>query len=244
MNIIANIAVVMIINSILCTAYPQQLCISSGIQSKTQLRIVEKPINKESDYLKEDIKIPQLTGGMDKNKVDLINSKINDDILPKVEEAEKTATEYFGGAVQERPRFPYEIFSKYKVTEDNNSIISLFNDYYEFLGGAHGMTTKTSYTIDKKQEKLLTLKDLFVQGYNYTDVINKEIKAEISKHPENYFDSGDVFKGINENQSFYIENNNLVIYYQLYDLAPYVFGFPEFKVPVKLFDKNFVYSVG
>lgn len=103
------------------------------------------------------------------------------------------------------------------------------------------MTTRTSYTIDKKKEALLTLKELFSEGYNYSDIINKEIENQIKKNPENYFDSGNVFKGISENQSFYIRDGDLVIYYQLYDIAPYVFGIPEFKIPLKLFDKDFVY---
>ena len=32
-----------------------------------------------------------------------------------------------------------------------------------------------------------------------------------------------------------------MIYYQLYDIAPYVFGIPEFKIPLKLFNENYVY---
>lgn len=239
MSIITGLTSMIIIGSMLYTTYPQDLCIKSIIQNQRKLGIEEKSIIKNLDYLKEDIKIPQLVDGNDENKINSINKKINTDILPKVEAAEKTSREYFEG--KEIPTFPYEIYSRYIVSEDNDLIISLYNDYYEYLGGAHGMTTRTSYTIDKKKESLLALKDLFVEGYNYTDIINKEIKTEISKNPENYFDSGNVFKGISENQSFYIEDNNLVIYFQLYDIAPYVFGFPQFKIPLKLFDKNFIY---
>lgn len=242
MGILTNITGIMVITSMLYTTYPQQLFINSQVQSETKLKIEEKSINKNLDYLKEDIKVPQLINGKDEQKINLINSKIISDIMPKVEDAEKTSKEYFGGVEKEKPIFPYEIFSRYTITKNNNSIVSMYDDYYEYLGGAHGMTTRTSYTIDKKQEKLLDLKELFTAGYNYTDMINKEIKAEISKHPENYFDSGKIFKGIRENQNFYLEGDNLVIYYQLYDLAPYVFGFPEFKIPLKLFGENFIYA--
>lgn len=242
MSILTNIAGMMIMSSMLYTTYPQQLFISSQVQMESKLTIGEKSIIKNLEYLKEDIKIPQLVDGNDEKKINSMNNKITDDIMPKVEEAEKISKEYFGGAEKEKPTFPYEIYSRYTITTDNNSIISMYDDYYEYLGGAHGMTTRSSYTIDRKQEKLLSLKELFTEDYNYKDIINKEIKTEINKHPENYFDSGDAFKGISENQSFYIEGDNLVIYYQLYDLAPYVFGFPEFKIPLKSFDKNFIYS--
>jgi len=241
MTMLANITGLIIISSMLYTAYPQELCISSKIQSENKFRVGEKSIKKNLDYLKEDIKIPQLIDGSDEKKTSVINNVINNNILTKVEEAEKTSKEYFGGQGQEKPTFPYEIYSRYTITQDNNTLFSLYNDYYEYLGGAHGMTTRTSYTIDKEKEGLLTLKELFVQGYPYSDTINKKIKEEISKNPDNYFDSVKSFKGISENQSFYIEGDNLVIYYQLYDLAPYVFGFPTFKIPLKVFDKNYIY---
>ncbi|MDR3596988.1 DUF3298 and DUF4163 domain-containing protein [Clostridium sp.] len=242
MGIIANVSGIIIACSMLYTAYPQKLCISCEIKSVSKISVVEKSINKNLNYLKEDIKIPQLLDGNDEKKIKVMNNVINNDIMPKVEDAEKTAREYFGGIGQEKPNFPYEIYSRYTVSKDNDKLISLYDDYYEYLGGAHGMTTRTSYTIDKDKESLLTLKDLFVKGYDYKDIINREIRAEINKNPQNYFDSGSVFKGISENQNFYIEDDNLVIYYQLYDIAPYVFGIPEFKIPLKLFNKNFIYA--
>jgi hypothetical protein len=242
MGIIANVSGIIIACSMLYTAYAQKLCISCEIKSVSKISVVEKSINKNLNYLKEDIKIPQLLDGNDEKKIKMMNNVINNDIMPKVEDAEKTAKEYFGGIGQEKPNFPYEIYSRYTVSKDNDKLISLYDDYYEYLGGAHGMTTRTSYTIDKDKESLLTLKDLFVKGYDYKDIINREIRAEINKNPQNYFDSGSVFKGISENQNFYIEDDNLVIYYQLYDIAPYVFGIPEFKIPLKLFNKNFIYA--
>ncbi|MFW2503514.1 DUF3298 and DUF4163 domain-containing protein [Clostridium diolis] len=241
MGIIANITGLLIVSSMLSTACPQEMFITNKMQSESKIKIVDKSITKNLNYLKLDINMPQLVGGNDEKRINLINNVISQDILPRAEESEKTAKEYFGEKGQETPRFPYEIYSRYTTSEDNNQILSLYNDYYEFLGGAHGMTTRTSYTIDKKKEALLTLKELFSEGYNYSDIINKEIENQIKKNPENYFDSGNVFKGISENQSFYIRDGDLVIYYQLYDIAPYVFGIPEFKIPLKLFDKDFVY---
>jgi len=241
MAIISNITGLLIIGSMLYTAYPQEMCISSIIQRENKFTLGEKSISKSLDYFKEDIKMPQILDGNDEKKINLINNVINNDILPKAEEAEKTSKEYFGMEGQEKPTFPFEVYSRYTIGIDNNVLISLYNDYYEYLGGAHGMTTRTSYTIDKEREKLLTLKELFVQGYSYSDIINKSIKEEIEKHPSDYFNSGREFKGIGENQSFYMEGDKLVIYYQLYDIAPYVFGIPEFKIPLKLFGQNYVY---
>ena len=241
MPIIASITSIIIIGSMLYTAYPQEMCISGITQRQNKFTLGEKSMSKSLDYFKEDIKMPQILDGKDEKNINLINNVIKSDILPKAEEAEKTSKEYFGMEGQEKPRFPFEVYSRYTIGDDNNELISLYNDYYEYLGGAHGMTTRTSYTIDKEKEKLLTLKELFVQGYSYSDIINKSIKEEIEKHPNDYFNSGSEFKGIVENQNFYIEGDKLVIYYQLYDIAPYVFGIPEFKIPLKLFGQNYVY---
>ncbi|AQS08273.1 anti-sigma-V factor RsiV [Clostridium saccharobutylicum] len=241
MGYIVNVIGALGISLMLSTAYPQQLLINSELQSSSEFRIVEKSIRKDLDYLKEDIKIPQLIGGNDEKKINLINSIINKNILPKANEAEEIAKQYFDINVQEKPRFPYEVYSTYNITSDKNSFVSFYDDYYEYLGGAHGLTTRTSYTIDKNKEELLNLKDLFASGYNYADIINNEIREQIKKNPQDYFDSGSEFKGIGENQSFYIDDDNLVIYYQLYEIAPYVKGIPEFKIPLSTFGKSFIY---
>lgn len=241
MSIITNIMSIILVSSMLCTTYQQYMLTSVEIQSEKRVDIGEKLITKNLNYLKEDIKIPQLMGGNDEEKINLMNNMINSDILPKVNEAEKISKEYFDISIEEKPTFQYEIYSKYTVTNNSKDIISLYNDYYEFLGGAHGITIRTSYTIDKEKERFLSLKDLFISEYDYKDIINKEIKSKIDKEPDNYFDSGSGFKGIDDNQKFYIEGNNLVIYYQIYDIAPYVFGIPQFKIPLSLFDTNFIY---
>ena len=46
----------------------------------------------------------------------------------------------------------------------------------------------------------------------------------------------DGFKGINENQSFYVDENNLYIYFAPYEIAPYSSGFVTFKIPFEEID--------
>lgn len=232
---------IFVMGTMLCTGYKQNMYTVCELYSNNNVNIVEKSIKKDIKYLKEDLKIPQLAEGKDLNKLSEINSKINNDILPKLNEAEKTAEEYYGGLNTESPKFPFEVYSRYKVTQNNNSIISLYNDYYEFLGGAHGVTTRTSYTVDKDQEKMLYLSDLFVSGYDYKSVINDEIKKQIGDNPQKYFESADKFKGIADNQGFYIDSDSIVIYYQEYELAPYAGGIPEFNISIDKFGSSYKY---
>lgn len=242
MLVFTRVMTMLLITCSLIGSYPQNLLINGGKLNESNLQVGEKYINNKINYLKENIKIFQLTGGRDKNKINIINNKIKEDIEPRVSDAEKTAKEYFASLGSEKPAFPYEISSTYFITKNDQYLISLYNDYYEFLGGAHGNTIRTSYTIDIAKEELLELKDLFSEGFNYKDMINKEISGQIQNNKENYFDNGESFKGISDNQGFYIEGNNLIIYYQLYEIAPYVFGIPEFKIDLNIFGDNYKYN--
>ena len=52
----------------------------------------------------------------------------------------------------------------------------------------------------------------------------------------------DSFTGIDNNQNFYIDEDNLYIYFKPYDIAPYSAGFVTFKIPFtqlnKIINKN------
>ncbi|MGI5879051.1 MAG: DUF3298 and DUF4163 domain-containing protein [Syntrophomonadaceae bacterium] len=128
---------------------------------------------------------------------------------------------------------PYALASDYKVTYNNHGLLSLYIDQYEYTGGAHGITYRTPYNTDLKTGSDIKLADVFKPGSNYKDAINKAIKAEIAKNPENYFEPEMGFQGIKEDQSFTLQPGGITIYFQLYDIAPYAFGIPEFKIPFK-----------
>jgi hypothetical protein len=40
------------------------------------------------------------------------------------------------------------------------------------------------------------------------------------------------YKGISSSQDFYLADKALVLYFQLYDLVPYAYGFPYFPISV------------
>ena len=243
MKLFTMLTGILTVTNMLYTGYSENMYTSCELFLENSVNIVEKYIKSDLKYLKEDLIIPQFEDGNNKDKVDKINKKINDDIIPKVKEGESAAKDYYGGINTEAPEFPFEIHSRYTVTLNNNSIISLYNDYYEFLGGAHGATTRTSYTVDKKLEQLIELKDLFKEGFDYKTVINNEIKKQIAKDQDKFFESADKFKGIADNQNFYIKGSNLIIYYQEYEIAPYVAGIPEFTIPLDTFQDNYRYDI-
>ncbi len=104
---------------------------------------------------------------------------------------------------------------------------------YDYTGGAHGMPLRVDYFIDLTNGNFYELKDLFKKDSDYKTKINEIIKAAIESDQASgsgmYFE--DAFTGISDAQYFYLEDDNLVIYFYPYDIAPYAAGFPEFKIP-------------
>ena len=65
-------------------------------------------------------------------------------------------------------------------------------------------------------------------------LINNEIENQI-KQPDKQEDQDKVydFYGIKDNQKFYLDDSKIVIYFDLYEIAPYAAGIPEFPIIVE-----------
>jgi len=110
--------------------------------------------------------------------------------------------------------------------------LSIIIRYYNYSGGAHGYYEDIAYNIDIKSGKFLRLSDLFLEQSNYKEIINKEIESQIKTlEMENVENKGIYqFKSISDNQKYYFSGNDIVIYFDLYDIAPYAAGIPEFVI--------------
>ena len=183
-----------------------------------------------------DVIIPVIENNEGNPNIEKLNNKIIKWTEDWINDVKKVSDEYFKGLVPP-PIGPYQLYSRYKVTNSQN-ITSFYIDYYQFTGGAHGITTRLSYSVDNKTGKELQLSDLFKSGYDYKKVINFEIANAIQMDKDKYFTGKDGFKGISENQGFYLSSGNVVIYFQVYEIAPYVTGIPEFYIPVEKFDQK------
>ena len=104
------------------------------------------------------------------------------------------------------------------------------------------MTYLQTYNYNLLNGSKLTLKDMFKSGLDYEKIVNNFILQEISKEPELYFKGDEGFKGISKNQSFYIDNDGIVIYFGLYEIAPYYVGIPKFKLKFDEFSKYLNYN--
>ena len=120
----------------------------------------------------------------------------------------------------------------YEIKNNQQNILSLtLSNYTYHFHAAHGMTYIKSLTFDFKKEKLVQLNDLFIPGSNYVEIISKLIQQQIQQRNIKLLDN---FTTIQPEQDFYIADKTLVIYFQLYEITPYVEGLPMF--PISIFD--------
>ncbi len=107
---------------------------------------------------------------------------------------------------------------------------------------ASGFQSYRFYHIDKKTNSVATLSTLFKDDVDYITPISENIKeqmrsSENSDEGITYFlDDKDMpednFKEINAEQNFYFNSNNdLVIVFDEYEVAPGSMGTPEFVIP-------------
>lgn len=136
--------------------------------------------------------------------------------------------------------FPYQAEQNFVVTYNKNCALSLYLDRYEFSGGAHGNTVRSSKTWNIRNGRQYHLEDFFrvpnITHYILRNIIN-QIEKQIAEGGNiNYFDNyRQLAVEYFDVNNFYLTNRGVVIYYQLYTIAPYVDGIVQFLIP---YDRN------
>ena len=130
--------------------------------------------------------------------------------------------------------------SGFEVKTETEQLLSIGRYVVETMASA---TTTLHYdTIDKQNELLITLPSLFKDN-SYVEVISENVKQQMHKQMKEddskiYWveeTDPDAFKSITENQNFYInENNELVISFNEYEVAPGYMGIVEFVIPTEV----------
>ncbi|MEW8956253.1 DUF3298 and DUF4163 domain-containing protein [Clostridium sp.] len=194
--------------------------------------VSENKIKGKTDVLDMELNIPEIRGLENKDKEKSINEEIDKNAVAfghKIKLLAEEDRKYYMNNKEDGDI--YEAVVDFSTPYNNGEFLSLLIDNYSYTGGAHGITYRKSFNIDGKSGEVLLLKDLFKDNYNYKKIIDNIISKEIEKNKENFL-YGE-FNGIEEDIDFYMEEEYLIIYFQLYEIAPYVSGFPEFRIPIK-----------
>lgn len=144
--------------------------------------------------------------------------------------------EYEYSIANNYPIRQFEAYVDFFVTYNQNCMVSLYFDQYEYAGGAHGLTVRYSDTWNLLKSKRMELSDFFPGCNNYREYllqeINRQIQTQIAGGNAMYFE--DYEKRVRENfkpNNFYLTKEGIVIYFQQYDIAPYAAGIPTFVIP-------------
>lgn len=165
------------------------------------------------------------------------NTESLDNLNKKTDEYIKTITQQFEKDFKEGDNKSLDI--DYTIIKDNENLFSLKINGLET--NASGYMFSKIYNVDKNTGNILELKDIFKENSNYIEVLSQNIKQQMKQQMANdknktYFLDEDVpvgnFEQIKENQNFYFnENNDLVICFDEYEVAPGSMGQVEFIIP-------------
>lgn len=166
---------------------------------------------------------PQVRGVSPYNIEMFINSKLRD--LSNLEK------------INEDQVLDYNRYGNFNVIFFEKDLLVLEINIYNYpFGAAHGLTSRKTPNIDLKTGEFYTLSDLFKGGIYWTHYIDEIIGNLIKTDPQYEYVYPDGFKGISLDQNFYVDKDNLYIYFAPYDIAPYAAGFVTFKIPFKDID--------
>lgn len=129
------------------------------------------------------------------------------------------------------PFRPYDAVMQYEISYNYNCYFSTYHDIYEFTGGAHGNTIRTSDTWNLKTGRRLPLSAYFPPGTDYQKLFLEQILIQADKEHSNYFENYRELIVQNFNpKNYYLSEDGFNLYYQQYEIAPYSTGIVVFTV--------------
>lgn len=192
----------------------------------------------ETEEIRSDVTVPSVS--IEETDVDdYINETIETEIENLLEEAQIRAEEYkeayldTGGTEEGYKEKNMSVTVDYEIFSQDENTLSFRVFTHETLAAVYA--ENLYFTVDLKERKLLTLKDLLGEDYVniMTEKVLNDIKEDIKENPDKYFEDykSPDFK-VREDIDFYIKDGKLMIVFQKYELAAGAFGRLEFEIPM------------
>lgn len=140
----------------------------------------------------------------------------------------KTATE------NNLPKRVYQVNTSYDITFSKNHILS-FVLFLNSISTNEGPEYEElySFNINLLNGNQLTLKDLFIPGVDYINMISNYINNKISQTPTLFYQ--DTIIDIPDSQAFYITDKGIVLYFTEAEIAPADTGIQKFLISFEEF---------
>lgn len=127
------------------------------------------------------------------------------------------------------PKRSYTVTSNYAVTFSKNHILSVILDL-RGNAGTYGprYDELNNYNYDLLTGNIITLKNIFNEGVDYIRLITDYVTNKINQNKDLYYPN--ITVEIPNDQSFYLTDDGIVIYFGVDEIAPEEFGIPMFKL--------------
>lgn len=121
------------------------------------------------------------------------------------------------------------VWGDHEVHLDEKGLFSVSMTYSGYAQmAAHPSHLRRSVTANQETGEIYSLADLF-DAERYVDVLSARVAKDIEA--DEVYSLYGTYEGIRPDHDFYLTPEGLVLYFQVYDIAPYAYGIPEFLIP-------------
>lgn len=166
------------------------------------------------------IYFPQIIRYHNKDIARKINEQIEEAVHQLIsEQVTQQGTSYFA-----------EMIGQYEIKTNERNVFSIvLSNYAIFEHAAHGLTLLKGLTFDMETGEAALLESLFAPNADYIRRLNELVAMQIEERDIPLLAP---FTSIAPNQDYYLADKALVLFFQLYELAPYYIGLPMFPISV------------
>ncbi len=207
---------------LLCITIAAGLC--GACSSKDKFTVEPIHIQEKTDYVNIKIKLPLIFGFSKADELNQIIAKKTEESIKEIREA--------GLAMQEQgSEFAAVLHSEYNYFH-NDDIVSLWISWDNYTGGAHGLYWVDSYTFNTESGKIYDFPSLFSEESEGVEQVTAEMLDEIKS--DVYFSTAaETIKNYQGQYNFLINGDKLIVYFPLYEIAPYAAGIRSFEFDQK-----------
>ncbi|HAL63915.1 MAG TPA: hypothetical protein DCO93_05665 [Clostridiales bacterium] len=202
------------------------------IESRQGAHKIEKKLITEKIENKFDFEANVYYPFIESNGNEFID-KINEEYESNAKVSIAEALDFYNECLEEEYSNDYEIpFTldvDYNITMDRNGYISIVTTYATYTGGAHPNSTMDGRTFDLRDNKELTLREVFnEETFDLENAVAERIADKVAE----YSDDEEHIRSVHDsaiedidNAGFYLTDNMVHVFYVPYQIASYAEGY-------------------
>ncbi|MFD1020622.1 DUF3298 and DUF4163 domain-containing protein [Thalassobacillus hwangdonensis] len=175
-----------------------------------------KQIDEVTNQWEIHIDYPEFTGLVDARFQEKLNVLIKETVDKQVKQMKQEA---------EEAKFPVQLYAETKVLQHNNFYSTLIT-FSKSFGNTFSGDIQSFNFYNQEGAKLIPLTDIID-----LNKLTEQVREEMQKEPSKYFI--EEFKGVRPGTAYYMQDGELVLIFNKYEIAAGVYGNPEIKIPLK-----------